>query len=188
MNDLVLLAALVRGPAYGYELKKTAGLIFGTGAMHNNVVYPSLKRFMQNGWVEQATVPGDRGQQRKQYRVTAAGRKYLLEQLGTFDKAEAADAGAFLLRLAFFDMLPAPRREATLAARKAYLTSRAEQFAQLWSSTPYGSFGAVALARVENLVKDGLRWIRGLEDKLRTKQGELQCKPTRTRRATAPRS
>jgi hypothetical protein len=41
------------------RLKKTEGLIFG-GAMHNNVIYPSLKRFVRNGWVEQSTVPGDR--------------------------------------------------------------------------------------------------------------------------------
>jgi DNA-binding PadR family transcriptional regulator len=53
MNDLVLLAALLRQPAYGYALKKIAGLIFGNGAMHNNVVYPLLKKFTQNGWVEQ---------------------------------------------------------------------------------------------------------------------------------------
>jgi hypothetical protein len=29
MNDLILLAALMGGPAYGYAVKKTAGLIFG---------------------------------------------------------------------------------------------------------------------------------------------------------------
>jgi DNA-binding PadR family transcriptional regulator len=167
MNDLILLAALLRGPAYGYALKKTAGLIFGGRAMHNNVVYPSLKKFMQNGWVEQATVPGSRGQQRKQYRITAAGRKHLLAQLGTFGKGEAADEAEFLFRLAFFDVLPKRKRESIMAERKSFLISRAAQFAELRKSTPARSFGAVALGRVETLVQGELQWISGLEEELK---------------------
>jgi DNA-binding PadR family transcriptional regulator len=166
MNDLILLAALLRGPAYGYALKKTARLIFGRGPLHNNLVYPSLKKFLQNGWVEQASTPGERGQKRKQYRLTAAGRKYLVEQLGTFGNAEAADDGAFLLRLAFFDVLPKRQREAIIARRKSFLTSRATEFSELRKATDSESFGAVALERVETLVKNELRWIRGLEKEL----------------------
>src|SRR5580693_5706533 len=102
MTDLVLLTALLSGPAYGYALKRTAGLIFGSGVLHNNVVYPLLKKFVESGWVEQSSVPGDRGQQRKQYRITAAGRKYLLERIANFGEREACDDGAFLFRVALF--------------------------------------------------------------------------------------
>lgn len=77
MNDLVLLTALLAG--HGYALKKAAGPIFGAGALHNNVVYPFFQRSIGNGRVGQKVVPGDRGQQRKQYRITGAGRKYLIE-------------------------------------------------------------------------------------------------------------
>jgi DNA-binding PadR family transcriptional regulator len=167
MNDLVLLAALLRSPAYGYALKKTAGLIFGGSALHNNVVYPTLKKFMHNGWVEQATVPGSRGQQRKQYRITPAGKKYLLTQLGTFGEGEAAEEAGFLLRLAFFEVLPKRKRESIVAERKSFLISRAAQFAELRKSTPSGSFGAVALDRVETLVQGELRWISGFEKELK---------------------
>ena len=31
--------------------------------MHNDVVYPSLKKVVRNGWVEQKSMQGDRGQQ-----------------------------------------------------------------------------------------------------------------------------
>jgi DNA-binding PadR family transcriptional regulator len=187
MNDLVLLAALLRGPAYGYALKKTAGLIFG-GPMQNNVVYPSLKKFMRNGWVQQGTVQGDRGQQRKQYRMTAAGRKYLLEQLGTFGDREAGEEGAFLLRVAFFDVLPKRKREAIVAARKSFLTSRSAQLSKLRQATQPRSFGAVALERVQTLVADELRWIHKLEGELETSKGELGCTPILTPRGTAVRS
>jgi PadR family transcriptional regulator, regulatory protein PadR len=188
MNDLVMLAALLRGPAYGYALKKTAGLIFGASAMHNNVVYPSLRKFMRNGWVEQSTVQGDRGQQRKQYRITNAGRKYLLEQLGTFGEREAADDGAFLFRLALFDALPKGKREAIVAARKSFLTSRAAQLSELRAVTEPRSFGAVALDRLQSLVKGELRWICEIERKLQFNEGDLECRQRLTHRAIAPQS
>ena len=96
MTDLVLLTALLGGPAYGYALKRTAGLIFGNGVLHNNIVYPLLKKFVESGWVEPTTIQGDRGPQRKQYRITAVGKRYLLEQLATFGERDAANDGAFL--------------------------------------------------------------------------------------------
>jgi len=175
MNDLVLLAALLRAPAYGYALKKTAGLIFGSRALHSNLVYPSLKKFMQNGWVEQTKVQGDRGQERKQYRITAAGKKYLFEHLGNLEDLEADEGGAFLFRVAFFDVLPNQKREAILAARRSFLTSRAGQLLELRERTPPRSFGAVALERVRSVVADELRWIQQLERKLETYKGDSKC-------------
>lgn len=184
MNDLVILAALLGGPAYGYALKKTAGLIFGSGTMHNNVVYPSLKKFMRNGWVEQATVQGERGQQRKQYRIKSAGRKYLLERLGNFGEREATEDGDFLFRVALFDVLPKRKREAIVAARKSFLTSRAAQLSELRKTTQPRSFGAVALDRLQSLVEGELRWICEIERTLQTNEGDLECSRILTDRAT----
>jgi DNA-binding PadR family transcriptional regulator len=124
MTDLVILTALLGGPAYGYALKRTAGLIFGNGMLHNNVVYPMLKKFVESGWVEQSTIPGDRGQERKQYRITAAGRKHLLEQITEFGEREASNDGAFLFRVALFDLMPKEKRAEILAARKSHLAHR----------------------------------------------------------------
>jgi DNA-binding PadR family transcriptional regulator len=171
MNDLVLLTALLGGPAYGYALKKTAGLIFGNGAMHNNVVYPSLKKFVRNGWGEQSSVPGDRGQQRKQYHITAAGRRYLLEQVGKLRDQEAGDEGEFLLRVALFDVLSAKKRQTIIAARKSSLAGRAAELSQLQEAAQPGSFGMVALDRVRHRVKDELRWIGQIESELEAKTG-----------------
>jgi DNA-binding PadR family transcriptional regulator len=175
MNDLVLLTALLGGPAYGYALKKTAGLIFGGGAMHNNIVYPSLKRFVRNGWVEQTTVPGDRGQERKQYRITAQGRRHLLEQVGTFGEDEARDEGAFLLRLALFDLLPAGKRRAIVAARKSFLTMRSRELSELRDAAEPTSFPNMALSRVQQRVRDELRWIRQIEAHIETAKGGLNA-------------
>ncbi len=171
MNDLVVLAALLRGPAYGYALKKTAGLIFGASAMHNNVVYPALRKFMRNGWVEQTTVQGERGQQRKEYRITSAGKKYLLEQLGTFGERHAAEDAAFLFRVALFDALPKAKREAILAARRSFLTARSAQLAELQETIQPTSFGAVALDRLQDQIKGELRWVREIGRRLQSDKG-----------------
>jgi DNA-binding PadR family transcriptional regulator len=187
MNELVLLAALLRSPAYGYALKETAGLIFGSRAMHPNVVYPLLKKFVQNGWVEQSETPGDKGQTRKQYRITLAGKKYLLQRLATFTEQDAADDGGFLFRVAFFDALPLERREAMIAARKAFLHGRSEQLAELRRAIQSESFGAVALDRLQGVVRDELRWINKLENQISSMKGDSECKPLLTPRATAHR-
>jgi DNA-binding PadR family transcriptional regulator len=170
MTDLVLLTALLSGPAYGYALKRTAGLIFGGGLLHNNVVYPLLKRFVESGWVEQSSVPGDRGQQRKQYRITAAGRKYLLEQIANFGEREACDDGAFLFRVALFDLLPEQKRGEIIAGRKAFLATRIKELSELEESGRPKSFGAVALDRIQALVKNELAWIRKLEQPKRREE------------------
>lgn len=163
MTDLVLLTALLEGPAYGYALKRTAGLIFGNGVLHNNVVYPLLKKFVARGWVEQSTVPGERGQQRKQYRIKAAGRKYLLEQIGVFGESEARDGGAFLFRVAMFGLLPEEKRKEILAARRAFLTERVKELSELKKAEKPESYPAVVLDRSRALVKDELKWIAELE-------------------------
>lgn len=163
MTDLVLLTALLSGPAYGYALKRTAGLIFGSGVLHNNIVYPLLKKFVESGWVEQKTVPGDRGQQRKQYRITAAGKRYLMQQIATFDERDAANDGAFLFRVAMFDLLPEKRRKEILAARKAYLAARISELDELNKTGTPKSFSGIVLAHFQDLVRDELKWISGLE-------------------------
>jgi DNA-binding PadR family transcriptional regulator len=159
MTDLVLLTALLGGPAYGYALKRTAGLIFGRGTLHNNIVYPLLKKFVESGWVEQSTVPGDRGQQRKQYRITEMGRKYLLEQIAEFGEREASNDGAFLFRVAMFDFLPEEKRKEILTVRKAHLAVRLKDLYLLEKTGKAKSFSGVVLERILNLVRDEIQWI-----------------------------
>jgi len=185
VNELVILAALLQAPAYGYALKKTAGLIFGNRALHPNIVYPLLKKFVQNGWVEQSSTPGDRGQTRKQYRITAAGRKYLIQELSNFDAHAASDDGAFLFRVAFFHALPKQKRQEILASREQFLNSRATELAKLSDATQADSFPAIALNRVMALVRDELRWLRKLRREIEFKKGDATCRPLHIPRGTA---
>jgi DNA-binding PadR family transcriptional regulator len=166
LNDLILLAAVLHAPAYGYALKKTAGLIYGKRALHPNIVYPLLKKFVQNGWVEQSAVPGERGQTRKQYQITAAGKQYLCEHLSTFSAEDASDHRAFQFRVALFGILPNQKRQEILCARKLFLNARAEEFAAISKNLPLDSFGTIALDRARSLVQNELRWIHTLEERI----------------------
>jgi DNA-binding PadR family transcriptional regulator len=65
MNDLFLLANLLDDPKHGYALKKQVGLISGQEEMHNNLVYPLLRRFVESGWVRKRQGAGERGQTRE---------------------------------------------------------------------------------------------------------------------------
>ena len=89
MTDLIILGMLFDGPQHGYRLKQNAGVIFGHGELHNNLVYPLLRRFMANKWVTKKTVPGERGQNRQQYAITALGRQRLVDRIREFSEQDA---------------------------------------------------------------------------------------------------
>ncbi|MGA9506533.1 MAG: PadR family transcriptional regulator, partial [Terriglobales bacterium] len=89
MNDLLILAMLSEGPRHGYQLKRQAGFIFGHGDIHNNLVYPLLRKFTVDGWVTKKAVPGERGQTRQQYAITPLGKTILLQRLSEYSEADA---------------------------------------------------------------------------------------------------
>src|SRR5271157_4917988 len=114
MNDIIILAMMLDGPRYGYQLKREAGWVAGQGELHNNLVYPSLRRFLDEGWVTKKAVPGDRGQTRQQYALTAEGRCHLLQLIRDFSEADAASESAFRLRVGLFEVLQPEERESIL--------------------------------------------------------------------------
>ena len=128
MTDLIILATLLPGPKHGYQLKHEAGIILGQDVLHNNLVYPLLRRFMNNKWVSRKTTPGERGQTRQRYTLTALGRKELLTRLSSFSEPEARSSDGFRLRVGLFQRLEPAVRSHILEARTAFLRS---QFAKL---------------------------------------------------------
>jgi DNA-binding PadR family transcriptional regulator len=124
MNDLILLAALMKGPQHGYALKKLAGLLFGQDEMHNNLVYPLLRRFMENAWVVKRTTDGQRGQKRDLYALTSKGKLELLQRLSRFTEKEASSDNEFRLRVGLFSLLDRDTRRRILEERERFLERR----------------------------------------------------------------
>jgi PadR family transcriptional regulator, regulatory protein PadR len=90
--DLCLLAVMVEGPAYGYEMTKrlrARGLsIVGEGS-----IYPLLGRLERDGFVETYRAASNGGPPRKYYSASVEGRRALAVGVSEWQAArDAVDA------------------------------------------------------------------------------------------------
>lgn len=188
MIDLIMLANLLDGPKHGYALKKQAGAIFADSELHNNLVYPLLRRFTSQGWVTRKSAPGKRGQTRQQYALTAAGRRALLERLSTFTEKEAHSAEEFLVRVGLFELLAPAAQERILNTRQQLLARRETHFAQL-RQMQLGLYGGEVVGFLHQHVKNELAWLRRLRRLTATptsaQSASLSSRPTRVRPVAA---
>jgi DNA-binding PadR family transcriptional regulator len=171
MNDLLLLSTLLEGPKHGYALKKQIALITGQGEMHNNLVYPLLKRFVANGWVSRRETAGQRGQTRELYAITAKGRHELVGRLEQFSPRSAASAEAFSLRVGLFEILEPAARARILDEREKWLATRSSILKNLASTMKLGLWAGEV---VDFLYAQALReqaWILRLRKKARNAGG-----------------
>src|ERR1700686_5108014 len=105
MNDLIILATLLAGPKHGYLLKREAGFIFGDAALHNNLIYPLLRRLTKEGWVTKKAVAGQLGQTRQQYAISPLGLRTLIERLTQFGEQDSGSFPSFITRVGLFAIL-----------------------------------------------------------------------------------
>ena len=159
MTDLIILGMLLDGPQHGYRLKQHAGMIFGQGALHNNLVYPLLRRFMANKWVTKKTVPGERGQNRQQYAITPLGRQALMDRLRSFSEQDARSEDAFRVRVGFFETLPDEDREKILELREDALRSRSQILSNLQKAMDLDVYGGEVVTFLRQQTEAELAWI-----------------------------
>jgi DNA-binding PadR family transcriptional regulator len=165
MNDLLLLANLLAGPQHGYALKKQVGLFSGKREMHNNLVYPLLRRFVQNGWVSKRRTAGQRGQTRELYALTLRGKHELLRRLADFTEKEAHSETEFQLRVGLFNVLDAAARSRILAARDASLAEREQRVSRITDAVDPGPWGGEVIHHLRQRIQDERKWIAALERK-----------------------
>jgi DNA-binding PadR family transcriptional regulator len=165
MNDLILLAALLAGPQHGYALKKQVGLITGKRDMHNNLVYPLLRRFVENGWVSKRQAAGQRGQTRELYALTAKGKQELVRRLADFTVKEAPSENEFHLRVGLFAVLDGETRARILAARDRWLAGREETLGRISASVDPGVWGNEVIEFRREQAQAERAWIARLERK-----------------------
>jgi DNA-binding PadR family transcriptional regulator len=171
MNDLLLLATLLGGRMHGYALKKQAGLIVGQAEIHNNLVYPLLRRFVDNGWVSKRAAAGKRGQTREVYELTPKGKRELLRRLTVFTEKEAGSESEFNLRVGLFVVLDREARERILRERERWLAAREERLATLTENIDVGMWGGKVVGYLRERVKAERKWIAGLEREVKRESG-----------------
>lgn len=167
MNDLLLLATLLGGPQHGYALKKQAGFLSGQPDLHNNLVYPLLRRFVENGWVRKRSAAGKRGQTREVYTLTLHGKKEILRRAAQFTERDASSESEFSLRVGLFGLLAAPQRLAVLRVRDKWLEQWDEKFDRLQSGRNIGEWGGEVVRFLRARRRAEREWIGTLERKLK---------------------
>src|SRR5215471_16707271 len=147
--EILILRRLRGGPAHGYELRKrveeTTGFL-----LHNNSLYPALKRFEEAGAVVKTAEPQQGRPPRLVYTLTDVGQELLHDMLAELPPEQAADEAEFLARLGQFSLINSSERAVVLAARTRAVR---EQLAH------YGAMRDLALAHAERwgaLVADEL--------------------------------
>jgi DNA-binding PadR family transcriptional regulator len=170
MNDLLLLAILLGGPQHGYALKKLVGTMTGHRAMHNNLVYPLLKRFVAAGWVSRRKAEGQRGQTRAVYSLTAKGKAMLLARLEEFTEKDRSSGDAFRLRTGLFGFLTSKKRESILAQRETWLAARAHTLAILAETTSMDHWGAETVQFLRTQTEAERKWIQHLRRRAKTRR------------------
>jgi DNA-binding PadR family transcriptional regulator len=167
MNDLLLLAALLPGPQHGYALKKQVGLLTGNAAMHNNLVYPLLRRFVENSWVSKREAAGQRGQTREVYALTTKGRQELLRRLADDAETEAASDNGFRLRVGLFAFLDQQARQRILSSRDQFLAIREQRLARISAAVDAGPWGGEVVRFFRKQIRAERAWIATLARKSR---------------------
>lgn len=162
MTDLIILATLLPGPKHGYHLKQQAGFILGQDVLHNNLVYPLLRRFMANKWVSRKVIPGERGQTRQMYALTALGRKELITRLSTFSEQDARNSNAFRLRVGLFELLEPQVRTEILAQRERFLKSRIEKLRTIKANFEMDTYADEVTSRLRADSETEIGWIQHL--------------------------
>ncbi len=168
-----MLALLERGPAHGYELKRSHDELFGDVAPPVNVgqIYVTLGRLERDGLVVHHTEAGGDRPDRKVYEVTDVGRKTLRDWLAETSDLPVGKSDVILKLVAglIFDGRVAPavveHRSRCLDAlrRLATLGSRAG---------PAGDPGAVSVGELLRRssvlhLEAELKWLDLVEDYLR---------------------
>jgi len=167
--DVVILGHLAKQPCHGYALRRQVEASTGFG-LHNNALYPALRRFEEVGAVTKTAQPQEGGRPpRLVYAITEAGREMLHDLLADLPAAQAGDGAEFLARLGQFELLTPAERCAVLDARLTALSARAAHLAGLADASRGHPWGAVVVAELARRTAADQAWVA----RLRAAGGEL---------------
>jgi len=94
--DLILLKALIWGPAHGYAIARWVGDTTGGDLqVDEGALYTALHRIERRGWIESEWGVSDTGRKARFYRLTPAGRAQLQAETHNFTRFARAIFKAF---------------------------------------------------------------------------------------------
>lgn len=91
---MLILKALERGPLHGYavvrRIEETSDSLL---RVEEGSLYPAVHRMERRGWIESEWGASESNRRAKYYRLTAAGRRQLKDELATWERISSAIAG-----------------------------------------------------------------------------------------------
>ena len=161
--EILILRRLRSGPAHGYELRKrveeTTGFV-----LHNNSLYPALRRFEEAGAVTKAAEPQEGRPPRLVYTLTEVGQELLHDMLAELPAEQAGDETEFLARLGQFSEINSAERAGILASRTRAVRDQLAHYQTMHKlATGYGiSWGALVTAELIRRHEQELTWLAEL--------------------------
>jgi DNA-binding PadR family transcriptional regulator len=163
--EILILRHLRGGPAHGYELRKRVEETTGV-TLHNNSLYPALKRFEEAGAVTKTAQSQPGRPARLSYTLTDTGHELLHDMVADFPADQAADDGEFVARLGQFSLITPEERAVVLASRTAAVRTRLSHYRTMRVlAAEHGEHWGITVT--DELIRRDERellWLAGLED------------------------
>jgi DNA-binding PadR family transcriptional regulator len=168
--EILILRRLRSGPAHGYELRKRVEQTTGV-VMHNNSLYPALRRFEEAGAVTKTAQPQEGRPPRLVYTLTEVGHELLHDMIADLPPEQAVNDAEFVARLGQFSLLNSSERAVVLAARTRAVREQLAHFHVMRDlATERGEpWGALVTSELIRRHERELAWLAEL--------GELAAQP-----------
>ena len=158
--DILMLRVLADRERHGYEIKKQVERILGGRSINNNVLYPALRRFEDQGAIQRVAAQAGPGRPpRNVYRLTDTGHDLLQSMIRDADPGLLADDNEFQTRVAFFADLDAGERLRILAVRREILEARIAHMESLRPDAQAEPWGLRVMDFGIGRYRDELAWL-----------------------------
>lgn len=125
--ELLILIQIEMAPKYGYEIKKEIQKDIGyLTDVNHNMLYPTLRRFTEQGFITKKTIEQDARPNQNVYEITEAGKTKITDLINEFSEKQAKHQIEFLIRVSLFQRISEENQLRILNMRKKELES-------LWS-------------------------------------------------------
>jgi DNA-binding PadR family transcriptional regulator len=163
--DIVILSHLRSEPVHGYELKRKVARTTAY-ELHNNTLYPALRRFEEAGAVRRTAEQQEGRPPKHVYELTEVGHELLHDLIAELPADLAGNEEEFLARLGLFDDLTPDERRNVLAVRDRALSARLDHLADLTdraaSSSDHHTWGGLVVAELRVRTERERAWLAEL--------------------------
>jgi DNA-binding PadR family transcriptional regulator len=158
-----MLRVLADDDRHGYEIKKRVERILGGRSINNNVLYPALRRFEEQGAIERIAAEAEPGRPpRNVYRLTDTGHDLLQAMIRDADPAMLADENEFQTRVAFFADLDAEDRLRIIGVRRALIEQNLAHLTGLRPDAEGTPWGLRVMDFTTDRMRHELAWLDSL--------------------------